>query len=76
MRYLQYKNKQSTSFAKYTEMIIRCFSTLYKDENDKLSDQQKVNAIINGIRVQDVQLMAATSYIAGQYPRDVRMACA
>ena len=47
-----------------------------KDEDEKLSDQQKVNAIINGTKVQDVQLMAATSYIAGQYLRDVTMACA
>ena len=64
------------SFGKYTEMIIKCFSTLDKDEDKNLSDQQKVNAIINGIKVQDVNLMADTSYIAGQYPRDVTMACA
>ena len=57
-------------------MIIKCFSTLDKDEDEKLFDQQKVNAIINGIRFQDVNLMAATSYIAGQYLRDVTMACA
>ena len=55
-------------------MIIKCFSTLDKDEDEKLSYQQKVNAIINGMKVQDVQLMSATSYIAGQYPRDVTMA--
>ena len=61
---------------KYIEIVIKCFSTLYKDEYEKLSDQQKVNSIINGIRVQDVQFMAATSYIAGQYPRDVTMAYA
>ena len=36
-------------------MIIKCFSTLDKDEDEKLFDQQKVNAIINGIRVQDLQ---------------------
>ena len=65
-RELHYKNEQSMSFEKYTEMINKCFSTLEKDEDEKLSKQKKVNAIINGIRVQDVQLMAATSYIAGQ----------
>ena len=63
------------SFEKYTEMIIKCFSTLDKDEYEMLSDQQKVNTIINGIIFQDVQLMAATSYIEGQYPRDVTIAC-
>ena len=57
-------------------MIIKCFSTLDKDEYEKLSDQKKFNAIINGIRIQDVQLMSYTSYIAGQYPRDVTMVCA
>ena len=64
------------SFEKYTEMIIKCFSNLDKDEYEKLSYQQNFNAIINGIIVQDVQLMEATSYIAGKYPRDVTMACA
>ena len=63
-------------FEKYTEMIIKCFSTLDKDVDEKLYEQQNVNAIINGIRVQDVQLMAATLYIVGQYPRDVTMVCA
>ena len=63
-------------FEKYTEMIIKCFSTVDKDEDEKLYEQKNVNAIINGIRVQDVQLMAATLYIAGQYPRDVTMVCA
>ena len=76
MKELHYKNEQSISFEKYTEMIIKCFSTLDKGEDEKLSDQQKVNAIINSIKVQDVHLMAATSYIAGQYPRAVTMACA
>ena len=75
-RELRYKNEQSMSFEKYTEVIIKCFSTLDKDEGEKLSDQQKFNVIINGIRVQNVQLMSATSYIAGKYPRDVTMACA
>ena len=64
------------SLEKYTEMNIKCFSTLDKDEDEKLSNQQKVNTIINGIRVQDVHLMAATLYIEGQYLRDVTMACA
>ena len=64
------------SFENNTEMIIKFFSTLDKDEDEKLSNQQKVNAIINGIKFQDVQLMVYTLYIAGHYPRDVTMACA
>ena len=75
MRELHYKNEQSMLFEKYTEMIIKCFSTLDKDEDEKLSDQQKFNAIINGTRVREMQLLTATLYIAGQYPRDVTMAC-
>ena len=75
MREIHYKNEQSMSFEKYTEMIIKWFSTLDKDEDNKLSEQKKVNVIINGIRVQDIQLMEATSYIAGKYPRDLTMAC-
>ena len=65
MRELHYKNEQSMSFEKCTEMIIKCFSTLDKDEDENLSEQQKVNTIINGIRVQYVQIMEDTSYIAG-----------
>ena len=64
------------TFEKYTKMIIKYFSTLDKDEDEELSNQQKVNTIINDIRVQDVHLVAATSYIVGQYPPDVTMACA
>ena len=56
-------------------MIIKFLSTLENDEDEKLSDQQKVNAIINSIRVQYLQLMEATLYIAGKYPRDVTMVC-
>ena len=41
-RELYYKNEQSMLFEKYTEMIIKCFSTLEKDEDEKLSDQQNV----------------------------------
>ena len=33
-----YKNEQSMSFEKYTGMIIKCFSTLDKDEEEKLLD--------------------------------------
>ena len=54
-------------------MIIKCFSTLDKDEDEKLFDQKNVNAIINGIKVHDVQLMADTSYISGKYLRHVIM---
>ena len=66
MKEIHYKNEQSTSFEKNNEMIIKCFLTLDKDEDKRLSDQQKVNAIINGIKVQGVQLMEATSYISGK----------
>ena len=41
MKELHYKNEQSMLFEKYTEIIIKCFSTLYKDEDWKLSDQKK-----------------------------------
>ena len=52
MRELHYKNEQSVLFEQYTKMIIKYLSTLDKDEDEKLSDQQNFNAIINGIRVQ------------------------
>ena len=73
MRELHYKNKQSMLFEKYTEMIIKCFSTLDKDECEKLSGEQKFNAIINCIIFQYVHIMAATLYVSGKYLHDVNM---
>ena len=75
MKELHCKNEKSMTFEKYTEIIIKFFSTSEWDEYEKLSYQQNVNAIINGIRVQDLQIMAATSYIAGQDLSDATMVC-
>ena len=60
MRELHYEKEKSMSFEKYPEMIIKCLSTLDKGEDEKISNQQKLNAINNCIIVQGVQLMSAT----------------
>ena len=63
-------------FEHYTELLIKCFSTLDKDMDKKLSDIQKVNALLKGIKTQDMELSASKTVISQQYPRDLASACA
>ena len=42
----------------------------------KLSDIQKVNALLKGIKNQDMELSASKAVISQQYPRDLAATCA
>ena len=53
---LHYKNERSMSFEPYTDLLTKCFSTLDKDIYEKLSDIQKVNSFLKGIKNQDMEL--------------------
>ena len=44
------------SFERYTELLTKSFSTLDKDIDEKLSDTQKVKALLKGIKTQDMEL--------------------
>ena len=63
---LHYKNEHSMSFERYTELLTKCLLTLYKDIDKKLSDIQKVNALLKGIKTQDMELSASKSVISQQ----------
>ena len=73
---LYYKNEQSMTFERYTELLTKCFSALDKDIDKKLSDIQKVNALLEGIKTQDMEILASKAVIIQQYPRDLDAACA
>ena len=73
---LHYKNERSVSFERYTELLTKSFSTLDKDIDEKLSDIQKVDSLLKGIKTQDMELSASKAVIGQQYPRDLSAACA
>ena len=63
-------------FERYLELLIKCFLTLEKDIDEKLSDIKKVNALLKGIKTQDMELSASKAIFSQQYPRDLAAACA
>ena len=63
------------SFERYTELLNKCFLTLDKDIDEKLSDIQKVNALLKGIKTQDMELSASKAVISQQNLRDLDAAC-
>ena len=44
--------------------------------DEKFSDIQKVNALLKGIKIQDMELLASKAVISQQYPHDLAAACA
>ena len=64
---LHYKNKRSMSFERSTELLTKCFSTFDKDIDENLSDIQKVNALLKGIKTQDMELSASKFVISRLY---------
>ena len=64
------------SFERYMELLTKCFSTLDKEIDEKLSEIQKVNAFLKGIKTQDMELSASKAVIIQQYPFDLAAACA
>ena len=63
------------SFDIYTELLTKCFSNLDKYMDEKLSDILKVNALLKGIKTQEMELLASKVVISQQYPRDLAAAC-
>jgi hypothetical protein len=73
---LHYKNERSMSFEKYTELLTKCFTTLDKDEEERLTDRQKVGKLLKGIQSSDTELLACKAVISQNYPRNFTGACA
>jgi hypothetical protein len=72
---VHYRNERSMSFEKCTKIMTKCFNTLHKDKEQRLSDQQKVKKLLKAIHCQDAELLAVKAVIDQQYPRDYIGAC-
>ena len=73
---LHYKNEQSMSFEKYTELLTKCFTTLNKDPDERVSARQKVERPLKGIGTPDTELLACKAVISQNYRMDFSGACA
>jgi len=73
---LHYKNERSMSFEKYTELLTKSFTTLDKDEDERLSERQKVEKLLKGISTPDAELTACKAVISQNYRTDFTGACA
>jgi hypothetical protein len=72
---LFYRNERSLNFERCTEIMTKCFNTLYKDVDERYTERQKVEKLIQAIRCDDAELVAAKVVIRQQYPRDFVAAC-
>jgi hypothetical protein len=72
---LHYKNEDSMSFERCTEIMTKCFNTLHKDPDQRFSDCQKVEKLLKAIRCSDSELLAAKAIIDQNFPRNFIGAC-
>lgn len=73
---LHYKNKQSMSFEKYVEYLMKAFTTLEKDQDESLSEWQKVEKLLKGINTSNGELQARKAVIMQNYLCNFAGACA
>ena len=64
------------SFEKYTELLTKCFTTLDKDLDERVSARQKVERLLKGINTPDNELLACKAVISQNYRADFPGACA
>ena len=72
---VHYKNERVLSFEKVSEILTKCFNTLYKDPDQHYSDRQKVKKLLKAIQCQDVELISTKSIIDQQFPCNFVGAC-
>jgi hypothetical protein len=72
---LFYKNERSLSFEKVVEILSKSFSTLDKDPDERYSEHQKVEKLLQCIQMPDMEVVAQKSVIASQYANDFSGAC-
>jgi hypothetical protein len=72
---LFYKNEHSLSFEKVMEILSKSFSTLDKDPDERYSECQKVEELLQYIQMPDMEVVAQKSVIASQYANDFSGAC-
>ena len=64
------------SFKKYTELLTKCFTTLDKDPDERVSAHQKIERLLKGIKTPDTKLLACKAVILQSYRADFPGACA
>ena len=72
---LFYKNERSLPFETCSELLSKCFNTLHKDIDQRLSPRQKVEKLLSVIKTDNTELLAAKVYINMMYPLDFVQAC-
>jgi hypothetical protein len=72
---LFYKNEHSLSFEKVMEILSKSFSTLDKDTDERYSECQKVEKLLQCIQTPDMEVVAQKSVIASQYANDFSGPC-
>ena len=55
------------SFEHYSEQLAWIFQTLAKDDEETLSERQKVEKLLEGINTDNTQLLAAKTFTNNQY---------
>jgi hypothetical protein len=60
---LFYKNERSLPFETCSEIMSKCFNTLHKGLDQRLSDRQKVEKLLSIITCDNTELIAAKVYI-------------
>jgi hypothetical protein len=72
---LFYKNERSLLFEKVMEILSKSFSTLDKDPDERYSEHQKVEKLLQCIQMPDMEVVAQKLVIASQYANDFSGAC-
>jgi hypothetical protein len=72
---LHYQKGQSLPFETCSEVMSKCFHTLHKDLDQRLSPCQKVEKLLSIISCDNTELTAAKVYINMEYKRDFVNAC-
>ncbi len=63
------------SFEKVMEILSKSFSTLDKDRDERYSERQKVEKLLQCIQMPDMEVVAQKLVIASQYANDFSGAC-
>jgi hypothetical protein len=72
---LFYKNEHSLLFEKVMEILSKLFSMLDKDPDERYSECQKVEKLLQCIQMPDMEVVAQKSLIASQYANDFLGSC-
>lgn len=63
MKSLRCKSEQSMPFETHQTHLARCVLTLHKCEEDRLSDRQEVDTLLEGFKLPDAELVEWTNLL-------------